>query len=446
MRRIHEPHAYRADPKSYWQTTASPPVFAPLKGDATGDAVIIGAGFTGLNAALELEDRGLSAVLLDAMQPGWGASGRNGGFVGGGGTKLSLKARIARFGATETKRFFAEQLAAIDTVAANLETYSIEADVHSDGEDYLAHRAEEWPELIGEERVFREFFGRKARLIPREELAAEGLNSPEFHGSLRVPWGFAVNPMKYVAGLARAVLDAGIAAHGDSPAIAIRREGADWLVETPGGAVRARHLLIATNGYSSEDIPHWLAGRLLPVLSNIIVSRPLTEAELKAQGWTSHQLCADTRNLLHYFRLMPGIHGEGPRMMFGMRGGVSASERAEASMGRRIRADFDRIFPEWHAVETPYFWSGFVCLTRDLTMYCGPLPGLENAWGSFAYHGSGVALGSHSGRLAARMIAGDVRPDGIPAIMRSPPRPFPFPFLRRTYLAAAYRWHEWRDG
>ena len=154
----------------------------------------------------------------------------------------------------------------------------------------------------------------------------------------------------------------------------------------------------------------------------------------------------DSRNLLHYLRLIPARPGEdGPRMLFGMRGGTSASAASHSAMHRMIRRDFETFFPAWRSVETPFFWSGLVCLTRDLTSYTGPVPGMANAWLSVAYHGNGVSMGSHCGRLAGRMISGRRAPDAIPVIMRQPPRRFPFPALRRNYLRAAYAWYGWTD-
>ena len=449
MRRIYEPAAYNVDVNSYWQTTASPPRWAELQEDRSADTLVIGSGYTGLNCALELAERGCdpqAIVILEASQPGWGASGRNGGFCCTGGSKLPIDKQLSRFGETETVRYFNEQCASIESVRKNLSRYEIATDTHSQGETQLAHRAEDIAELQADKEQAKALFGIDCRLIEKPALAGEGFASPEFHGALTTPLGFALNPMKYLSGLARAAESAGIAGFGGTPATAIKRNGERWQVSTPGGTVTARNLVVATNGYSSEDLPPWLSGRLLPVLSNILVTRPLTAEELAAQGWASNQMCYDTRNLLHYFRLMPAVDDEpGPRMLFGMRSGTSAGETTMAAMRQRIRADFDRFFPAWRQVETPFFWAGLACLTRDLSSYTGPIPKMPNAWVSLAYHGNGVAMGSHCGRLVGRMVAGDLAPDAIPAIMRQVPRRFPLPALRRTYLAAAYRWYEWRE-
>jgi len=449
MKRLYEPAAYEVDVGSWWEATQKAPVWPGLDRDIITHTVIIGAGYTGLACALELDERfdTQDVVLLDARQPGWGASGRNGGFCCMGGSKLSYQAHINRFGEAETLNYFNEQIASVESVRENLHRYEIDADIHSDGETCLAHTIIEAEKLMQEKTNLKSRLGIDTEFLHKADLAASGLNSPQFHGALTNPVGFAINPMKYVSGLANQVEARGISAFGNTPAFDIEQIGTRWRVATPGGIVTAKNLVIATNGYSSEDLPPWLAGRLLPTLTNIIVTRPLTAAELAAQGWTSHQMCYDTRNALHYFHLLPKAeHEEGPRMLFGMRSGTSSTKGSMDAMRQRIRLDFNRMFPAWQSVETPFFWSGLVCLTRDLTSFTGPFPGMNNAYASLAYHGNGVAMASHCGRLLAGMIAGEIGPEDIPAAMRQPPRKFPFPSLRRTYLAAAYKWYEWQDG
>jgi len=449
LQRIYESNAYRRDVGSYWETTETPPVWPELLGDLTVKTAIIGGGYTGLNCALELIEGGAdpaSIVVLEAEQPGYGASGRNGGFCCMGGTKMPVEKQLKIFGEAETKRFLVEQIKAIETVRSNLARYGIDADTHSKGETVLAHRPGSDQMLAVESRHLRDLAGIDATFISKDDLAEAGMNSPEFHGALVNPNGFALNPMKYVAGLARKVAEKGAGAFGHSGVRRVEKSAAGYLLETSGGRVNALNLVIATNGYSAENLPEWLGGRLLPVLTNILVSRPLEADEIAAQGWSSNQMCYDARASLHYFRLIPGQGGEGPRMLFGMRGGTSAKPAVMDAMKQRLRAHFERVFPAWSQVETPFFWAGLACLSRDLTSYTGPISGMENAYASLAYHGNGVAMGSHAGRLVGRMISGDMNAGEIPAAMGAPLRKFPFPPLRRTYLAGAYKWHEWRDG
>ena len=320
--------------------------------------------------------------------------------------------------------------AAIDTVADLLQTHSIDADTHSKGETLLAHSPRAWQKLQAEAQEIPALYGVTPQLTGAGDLAAEGLAGP-FHGALTVPLGFALNPRKYHAGLARAAQQAGATLHAHSPVTRLRPIAGRWQLDTAAGSVTADRVLLATNGYSSEDLPDWLAARYLPVQSSVIVTAPLTEAQLQAQGWTSRQMAYDTRQLLHYFRLLPDN-----RFLFGMRGGLTATPRAQAAISRRIRREFTAMFPAWRDVQITHEWAGLVCLMANLTPYAGPVPGHPGLFAGMGYHGNGVAMGSHVGRLMADMIRG--APPPLPAALRTPPARFPLGRLRRALLAPAY--------
>lgn len=438
MKRIYEPHAYGDGPVSgcYWDTTvARPSRGMALQGEVRADIAILGAGYTGLSAALHLaRDAGADVAVVEAMGVGWGASGRNGGFASIGGTKASDATLLRRFGADALVEWRGVQKETPDIVAEIIARYGIEADTHShEGETCIAHRPRDFALLRAEAIELRRDYGVEVELTAPSDLAARGMNGPLFHGALHMKLGFALNPLKYVLGLARAAAAEGARIYENSPVETITREGDDYVLATAGGRLKAKRLIVATNGYSSEDVPVWMAGRYLPAQSAIIVTREMTADEIAAQGWSSHGMAYDTRNLLHYFRLMPNR-----RMLFGLRGGTSASPAAQDTMRARARADFEAMFPAWRAVETPHFWSGFVCLTRDLTPYVGPIGDWPNAWAGFAWHGNGVALGTWSGRLLARLATGQ---GGAPAIMARTPARIPLGCQRRWLLDAAYAWY-----
>ena len=441
MRRLYEPMAYGPDPiaQGFWPTTVDAvPDHAPLSGPVQAEIAIIGAGFTGLNAALALAEAGRDVVVLEAEQPGWGASGRNGGFCCLGGAKAGPATLLKRYGEAETRAYYDAERAAVDHVAALLDRHAIAADTHSKGETLLAFRPKDVAVLEGLSEEMRRFQQVECELLSQDALSERGLESPEFHGALTTPIGFALNPMKYALGLARAVIAAGGRIFGGSAVTVIRSRDGGHVLTTAQGQVMAKTLIVATNGYSSDDLPGWMAGRYLPVQSNVLVTRPLTEDELAAQGWTSHQMCYDTRHLLHYFRLMPD-----KRMLFGLRGAMKTTPRAHARTRARARADFDRIFPHWRHVETPHFWSGLVALSRDLVPYAGPIEGLDNAWTAMCYHGNGVAMGSYAGRLLAAQITG-IGP-ATPAPLRSAPRRFELGRWRRGALPFAYTYYGLQD-
>ena len=443
MRRLYPDRTYAAAPDAgnFWQSTKETPEVPKLTGELKTEVAIIGAGYTGLNAALQLaETHGIKATVIDAAWPGWGASGRNGGFVGLGGSKLSDQKLLSRFGDDEARKFFTTQRASIEMVRENLDRYAIDADAVGQGEYYLAHRPKEFAAMPSEARFLKDIHGGDVQVLSPEALAERGLNSPGFYGGMHVPFGFAINPLKYILDLSEAAQKLGVDIYGQTKASKIERHRGGYRIITANGVLQAEKLLIATNGYSADDLPDAISGWFLPVLSNILVTRPLTGIERQDQGWTATDMVADTRNLLHYIRLLPD-----GRFLFGMRGGTGFTPHDEAAMKRRIRKSFESLLPAWKDVETPYFWSGLACLSRSLNAYIGPLAGMENAYGALGYHGSGIAMASWSGRRVADMIAGATQPSALPANLRQPMKPFPFPAARRHYLKAAYAWYGVKD-
>ncbi|MFV0474122.1 MAG: NAD(P)/FAD-dependent oxidoreductase [Pikeienuella sp.] len=435
MRRAYPASAYDpAPPPSYWAATV-PEAAArrtPLERDLSVGTAIIGAGFTGLNAALALAEAGEDAAVFDGAYPGWGASGRNGGFVCLGGAAVSLDEQIRRFGMEETRRFLHLQRDSVDHVAGLLDRFGIDADRHSDGEWELAHSDRTFQRQKQEAELKRRF-GLTVNGFPQAELDERGMRGPRFHGGHQLAHGFGVNPLKYVHGLAGAAEAAGAAIFTHSPVHAIRPAPGGYRLHVGGFEVRAKKLILAVNGYGGDDWVPGLDERVLPVMSSVMVTRKLTAAELNGPGWTSDQATYDSRSSVHYFRLLP----EG-RFMFGARGGSSLHPRFLKRLARRIRRDFEAMFPHWAHVEAEYRWNGLLALARDRSVHAGPLDGWENAWAGIAYHGNGVAMGSLTGRVLAEFALGRRGLADLPAIMRAPLRRFPLPRLRMVYVKGAY--------
>jgi glycine/D-amino acid oxidase-like deaminating enzyme len=426
MTRLYEASAYDTAvwPESHWRATA-PALLPcpPLDGSARADTAIVGAGYAGLNAALELVERhGADVAVLEAGQPGWGASGRNGGFACAGGAKLSPAAMARRFGAAAATEWAEFERAAVARVRDNLNRYAIDAEPGPEGELCLAHSPRAARRLAAGTGPGEEWLAPGA-------LAERGLNAAGTHGGLLRPLGFPLHPLKYLGGLARAARDAGVRVHGGARVTALRRAGDGWDLVTARGELVARRVLIATNGYSDETLLPFLTGRIWPVLSALLVTRPLTEAELAAQGWSSRLMAYDSRRVLHYFRLLPC-----GRFLFGGRGGLSAAPEALDAFHARLRADFEAMFPAFAAAETERYWSGFVCLTGNLAPFCAEVPGAPGLFAALGWHGNGVAAASEGGRRIAAALAG--LPNPAPRVTQAPPRRLPLPPLRRPMLRA----------
>lgn len=411
-----------------------------LVGDEDADVAIIGGGFTGLSAALHLAEAGIKAIVLEAQQPFWGASGRNGGFCCLGGAKIGFSGMRKMFGETEARKWFQTERAAVEFVGDLIDRFDLDVDRHSDGETLLAHRPSDYEHMKRDLDLTRSLYGVESKLIPADQLAQAGMKGP-FYGAVQTPLGFALNPRKYASGLAQSAKSAGATIYSESAVTQIeeKSQGA-YVLRTKTGSVRAKKFIVATNGYSSENVPKWMKGRYIPTQSSIIVTREMTQEELSAQGWTSTQMCYDTRKLLHYFRLMPN-----GRMLFGMRGALRHTHQTEEENQSKVREDFDAMFPAWRHVETPFYWSGFVCLTRDFLPYVGPIPDMPGGFAGFAYHGNGVSMGSYSGALLADLVQGKTPESPYPAQMRHEPRRFPLGRFRRLLMRPAYLAYAWKD-
>jgi glycine/D-amino acid oxidase-like deaminating enzyme len=429
--------------ESYWEATADPLDLnlQILREDVTCDVAIIGGGFTGLNAAIELAQAGVDVCVLEAGPIGWGASGRNGGFACIGSHKLSYTTMISRYGLDATRAYYNNMRTAIDLVSENCEQFSIDAWKHGEGEMCLAHLPNRMDEFRDEKQFMKETFGEVLTIFSKDELRQQGMRGPEFHGGLKGQHGFGVHPLNYVRGLARAARKTGAKIHSNSKVTRWEERDGGHHLTTSEGTVTAQRVIVATNGYTPESLSPHHAGRILPALSSVLVTRPLTEDEKHAQGWTSSTMAYDSLNLVHYFRMLPNN-----RFLFGGRGGTDSSDGAADTYRQHLTETFQRYFPAWSAVDITHFWRGFVCLTYDRVPYIGTLDERKSVWTSLAYHGNGVAMGSWSGRALARMMLGTASKKELPAVLTRRLAKFPLPMFRPLYLKGAYVWFGWQDS
>lgn len=428
---------------SYWEATAgpAPSSLVPLAEEARAEVAIIGGGYTGLSTAYHLAKlHGLSAVVLEAGPIGWGASGRNGGFCGLGGSKIGYGTMAQRYGLDEAKRFFEAQKAGIALVQAIAEAEGFDIEPTGKAEHYLAHKPSRWHELENRAATMQRLFGERWALWRKPELEERLLRSPEAHGCLVVPHYVGVHPLRYVRGLAGAAARHGARVHPESPVTRWTREGGKHRLATPGGSVIADRVLVATNGYTPEGLDPRLAGRVLPALSCILVTRPLTPAEKDAQGWREPAMIADTRQLLFYIRLL-----RDGRLLFGARGGTDASPEAFEARQAWMRRRLGEKFPAWRDVPIEHAWWGLVALAQDLLPHLGWLDEDRRTLAALAYHGSGVSFATMFGRAAAAVLAGREPDPPLPRFLLTPPPRFVVPGARILALRAAYAGYMLQD-
>jgi gamma-glutamylputrescine oxidase len=425
---------------SFWAASAGPEVdnCDPVAADLDTDVAIIGGGFTGLSTAYHLaRDHGVKAHVVEANRVAWGCSGRNGGFCSVGIGKEDFDDWTRRWGLEVAKSIFEQSREAVRTVKGILDREGIDADRTPEGALELAHKPNRVAGLAARQAHFRKEFGLDAKLLSKADLERDYLVSREAHGALLHPEGFGLHPMKLARGVARAAQRYGAILHGASPVIGWRREDKRHLLKTPGGTVRARQVVIAGNGYTGDRLHPAVDGRLLPVLSNVIVTRELTEAERNSVNWKTHLKIWDSRWLLFYYRLLPQN-----RVLFGARGGIEDVPESNRRQRRWLAQRFAEMFPALGKVESEHFWRGWVCLCRDRNPHVATVDDGTTHY-SLAYMGNGVALSHYCGRLLAERIAG--KKDNAGPLLGTPLPRFPFPGLRRIYQRLAYRYYGFQD-
>jgi glycine/D-amino acid oxidase-like deaminating enzyme len=368
--------------------TPRPP--APLPDSA--DVVVVGAGYTGLSAARTLGRHGASVVVLEREEVGWGASGRNGGFVLPG-FKPGVAELIRRVGRDEAGALFARSMAAVRFLESLVAEERIACDYARCGAVTLADRPSHLPELERERQALLEVAGYETRLLDRSEVRSE-IGSPRFHGGLLDVAAGSLHPAKYCAGLARAAERAGAQLVEHAAVQDVRRGVKGFEVTTSRGQVRASEVLVATNGYTGPPF-HRLRRRVVPIGSHIVATAPL-EPALAAKLIPGARVLSDTRHLLHYFRLSPD-----GRMLFG--GRASFTPIGTARCARLLGDAMREVFPELASTPVDFGWSGNVCFTLDRMPHAGRLDGLHYALG---YCGHGVAYSTWLGAGMGDRLAG----------------------------------------
>lgn len=427
-------------PASYWAATAGGPVAddGPA-GDETVDVAVIGGGYTGLSTAFHLASRHhLEAVVLEANLPGWGCSGRNGSFARPVIGRLPYRLWIKRWGLDISRELFHEALTALQTVRDLIEEGSIDCDVQPEGYLKLAHQPRLVKSLQDEQALLRKAFRHEVEYLDKETVAQEYFRGGEAHAALRWRGAFTMHPLKLANGLVSMARLAGARVHSSSPVTDWMKEGDLHILQTPSGTVRARHVVVASNGYTIEKLFPDFARRLLPVTSNIVVTQPMSPDEIAEGNFITGDAMSDTRTLLYYYRRLPDN-----RIMLGGKGPVSPHAESLASHRDHLLKVVHRKFPFFREPRADFFWGGWVGLTWDDIPHVGFLERDPSVFYGLGFMGSGVSFTLHCGRrIADAVVSGFIK---LPAPIKRPLPPFPMAGFRRWGQSAVMRYHALRD-
>lgn len=415
---------------SVWTATAhEPPKCPQLTGNHEVEVVVIGGGFTGLSAALHLAEAGIKTMLLEAETPGWGASGRNGGQINPG-LKDDPDAVEQHFGPLFGPRVVKASGGAADFVAKLIAKHGIECGFSQKG----------WIQPIHDTTAMTTVTNRVAqwqkRAAPLRMLSAsdtsEILGTDAYLGSMIDERGGQLHPLNYAIGLAKAAQKAGAVLHGHSRAISIEKQGADHLVKCENGTVKAKKILICTNGYADEISPR-VKRSVVPVRSIQIATDPLSDSLRQSILPRGHS-ASDSRRLLLYFRF-----DEDGRFLMGGRGDYT--EKGLKRQFASLKSITTEIYPQLEGVSWKYNWGGFVAMTADHYPHLSsPEEGIMSAVG---FNGRGVAMATVLGKVVADWAMGVAENDLEFPVTRL--RPIPFYFLRKPAVTSLIAWSRLKD-
>jgi glycine/D-amino acid oxidase-like deaminating enzyme len=416
--------------RPFWQASMAPlPDRSGRELPDAADVVVVGGGYAGINAARELARRGVAVTLLEAHTLGWGASTRNGGIVHAG-YKWSAGQLIQRYGQDTGSALYRETLDSYDLVKRLIADEAIDCDFREVGHLELAYAPSHVPELEHARQSLASV-GVTATVVPRQRIREE-IGTDAYYGALAVEGSGLLHPGRYFAGLAAAAARAGADLHEGVRAGSIRRQAdGRFVVETSRGAILARDVFVATNGYTDGVMPS-LRRRIIPIGSFIIASEPLPEdlvRELSPKG----RAFFDTKNFLYYWHVSADR-----RMIFG--GRASFLPTSIDKTARILHRGLLEVHPQLADYRIEYAWGGNVGFTFDRMPHVGRTKdGVTYAMGCC---GTGVALMTHLGTRVGQWLAGGEAP--ALTRLRFPLVPAPYEG-RPWFLPFAGEWFRLQD-
>jgi glycine/D-amino acid oxidase-like deaminating enzyme len=379
----------------YWTDNTPRPEDLSSKGTPTDvDVAIVGSGYTGFSAAIEIAKAGLSVAVFEKETIGWGASSRNGGLMVVG-LSVTVDQLEKRYGKESAKAFYKWSRDSIDFVERLVKKEKIDCDLDRSGEIFLASKPSHYSYMVGNHRYMNDEYGvDDAVIIPPNEVNDE-IGSPIYHGGILDKGGAGIDPAKYLYGLAGVSKKYGVQIYENAEVNRIKKGNGSFRVTTPKGETLAKDILIATNGYTTSMRPRLRFG-VFPGACYSIVTEPLSaslQEEISPMGRVFH----DSKYYLNYFRVL----ADG-RVLLGGRNTLVRGHDLNRS-ANELQNRLVEIFPQLEGVEITHSWSGNLGLTFDRMPHIGCLDGIHYAYG---YMGHGVSVASQMGYEAGQIISG----------------------------------------
>ncbi len=425
-----QPHLYwlDADP-------LEPEVHPTLIGETTTDLCIVGAGYTGLWTALLAKEANpdRNVIIIEQLETGAGASGRNGGFCSYSLTHGFMNG-YSRF---KDEMAIIERLGRenLEGIEATIKKYKIDCDFELTGEISVAN--EEWQmEGIIEEANLRNSFGDSVEVLSKEEMQSR-VNSPLSVGGLWDPDGTAlVDPARLVWGLEQACIANGVQIYENTSALRLERTSKGIIVHTPYGTVYAQKVALATNIYRS--LVRQAKKYVVPVYDFQLVTEPLTPAQMESIGWKNREGLSEAGNQFHYYRLTKDneILWGGYDAIYNFRGKVRHEYESSAETYAHLAQAFLETFPQLKGIKFTHGWGGAIDTCSRFTQFWGQAHRGRVAY-VMGYTGLGVGASRFGAQVMLDLLDGEDNERTQLSMVRKkplpfPPEPFKFIFIRLT--------------